>query len=78
MTGRDRDMAGVKVDCPKCGTRTEFSAANPWRPFCSARCKTNDLGAWASDSYVIAGAPLEDASSDAEPAPAARPAGRPS
>jgi endogenous inhibitor of DNA gyrase (YacG/DUF329 family) len=71
-------MAGIKVDCPTCGARSEFSAANPWRPFCSARCKTNDLGAWASDSYVIAGAPLEDASSDSDALPTPpRPAGPP-
>ena len=66
------------VRCPTCGKDVEWKPESRWRPFCSARCKTNDLGAWASDSYVIAGAPLEDASSDAEPAPAARPAGRPS
>jgi len=29
------------------------------RPFCSARCKTVDLGNWLGDGYVIAGAPLE-------------------
>ena len=30
-------------------------AENTFRPFCSARCKGLDLGAWASESYVIAG-----------------------
>ncbi len=53
-------MAVIHVDCPVCGRRTEFSPANRWRPFCSERCKTNDLGAWASNGYAIAGAPLED------------------
>ena len=28
---------------------------NPNRPFCSKRCKLIDLGAWASDEYLIAG-----------------------
>jgi len=27
---------------------------NRYRPFCSARCKGVDLGAWASDQYRIA------------------------
>jgi endogenous inhibitor of DNA gyrase (YacG/DUF329 family) len=29
-------------------------AENRYRPFCSARCKGVDLGAWASDQYRIA------------------------
>jgi len=24
-----------------------------WRPFCSERCKTLDLGAWAAERYRI-------------------------
>lgn len=43
------------VDCPACNRATEFSPANPWRPFCSERCKKIDLGAWASEQYRIAG-----------------------
>ena len=45
----------TRVDCPACGRKTEFSSANRWRPFCSERCKTVDLGAWASESYRITG-----------------------
>jgi endogenous inhibitor of DNA gyrase (YacG/DUF329 family) len=41
------------VACPGCGARAEYSAANPWRPFCSERCRQTDLGAWASESYRI-------------------------
>jgi endogenous inhibitor of DNA gyrase (YacG/DUF329 family) len=26
-----------------------------WRPFCSERCKIQDLGRWASDAYRIPG-----------------------
>jgi len=26
---------------------------NPYRPFCSERCKMIDLGQWASESYRI-------------------------
>lgn len=43
------------VDCPTCGRKTEFGRTNPWRPFCSERCKTVDLGAWAAGKYVIPG-----------------------
>lgn len=41
------------VPCPQCGSLIEWSVANPWRPFCSERCKSIDLGAWASESYSI-------------------------
>jgi uncharacterized protein len=59
-------MASKKiiVDCPKCGRKTEFSPANAWRPFCSQRCKTGDLGAWASDQYVVSGNSLESSTED--------------
>jgi endogenous inhibitor of DNA gyrase (YacG/DUF329 family) len=32
---------------------------NPFRPFCSARCKGADLGNWATESYRIQGESLE-------------------
>lgn len=47
----------MKVKCPTCGKEIEYSSANPWRPFCSERCKFIDLGEWASDGYVIEGDP---------------------
>ena len=42
-----------QVPCPRCGTLTAFSSDNPWRPFCSERCKMIDLGAWASETYRV-------------------------
>jgi endogenous inhibitor of DNA gyrase (YacG/DUF329 family) len=45
----------VVVDCPACGRKTPFSASNRWRPFCSQRCKSLDLGAWAAERYRIEG-----------------------
>jgi len=42
-----------KVRCPQCGGDALWAPENPWRPFCSERCKQIDLGAWASDSYRI-------------------------
>ncbi|WP_263768218.1 DNA gyrase inhibitor YacG [Propionivibrio soli] len=43
----------TKVRCPQCGGESEWSLANPYRPFCSERCKLIDLGAWASESYRL-------------------------
>jgi len=43
-----------KIKCPKCGEGTTLEN-NEFKPFCSARCKTSDLGAWADGSYFIAG-----------------------
>lgn len=48
------------VACPHCGAQALFAPANPWRPFCSERCRTADLGAWASERFrVPAEAPPE-------------------
>ncbi|MBL8405129.1 MAG: DNA gyrase inhibitor YacG [Dechloromonas sp.] len=47
-------MAVRKVRCPQCGDDALWAPENPWRPFCSERCKQIDLGCWASDSYRIA------------------------
>ena len=41
------------VTCPTCGTQTEYSPQNPYRPFCCERCKMIDLGAWANESYRV-------------------------
>ncbi len=39
------------VSCPACGGESVYSKDNVYRPFCSARCKGIDLGAWASESF---------------------------
>jgi endogenous inhibitor of DNA gyrase (YacG/DUF329 family) len=41
------------VSCPACGKPAVFAASNPWRPFCSERCRMVDLGAWASEAYRV-------------------------
>lgn len=54
-----------QVACPRCGRAAEWSAANRYRPFCSERCKTIDLGAWAAEQYrVAAAAPPDERSGD--------------
>lgn len=42
-----------KVRCPACGGESVYGPQNPYRPFCSARCKGIDLGAWASESFRV-------------------------
>jgi uncharacterized protein len=39
--------------CPTCRKPAPFAPDNPWRPFCSERCRSIDLGAWASEAYRI-------------------------
>ncbi|MEY4617050.1 MAG: ligase inhibitor [Pseudomonadota bacterium] len=41
------------VTCPRCKTKLVYSQENPYRPFCSERCKLIDLGAWANEDYRI-------------------------
>ncbi|MEP7085376.1 MAG: DNA gyrase inhibitor YacG [Betaproteobacteria bacterium] len=48
------------VACPRCAKPVEWTNAAQFRPFCSERCKTRDLGAWASEEYRVAGEPLPD------------------
>ena len=42
-----------QVRCPQCGKDALWAPENPWRPFCSERCKQIDLGAWASESFSV-------------------------
>ena len=48
----------VKVRCPIC--KKAVKRADPEFPFCSQRCRTIDLGKWASGGYVIS-SPVTDA-----------------
>lgn len=53
------------VACPRCKAPVEWVEASRFRPFCSARCKTDDLGAWESEVYRVTAteeAPLSDES----------------
>ncbi|MDR2173533.1 MAG: DNA gyrase inhibitor YacG [Burkholderiales bacterium] len=64
------------VACPQCGSTVVWASASRWKPFCSERCKLLDLGAWANESYRVAGAEVADAS-EIENALAALPSGAP-
>lgn len=50
---RGRSDLPLQVKCPQCGERVPYEG-NPWRPFCTERCKMIDLGAWAEERYTIA------------------------
>lgn len=41
--------------CPCCRRQLEWSASNPFRPFCSERCRLIDLGAWLKEEHAIPG-----------------------
>lgn len=43
----------MKVKCPQCQKEIEYSSQNPYRPFCSERCKLIDLGEWADQKYSV-------------------------
>lgn len=54
-----------RVRCPGCGGPSIYGPRNPYRPFCSERCKKIDLGAWASESFrVPTQEPPDDASAE--------------
>ena len=48
----------VKLRCPIC--KKPVKNTDPDLPFCSERCRTIDLGKWASGDYVIS-SPVTDA-----------------
>lgn len=46
----------MTIPCPIC--RKPVTRTDPDFPFCSDRCRTIDLGNWASEKYVIS-SPLD-------------------
>ena len=51
------------LKCPSCRKPAPWEG-NPFRPFCSERCRMIDLGAWADGKYSIPGEKKPD---DEEP-----------
>ena len=49
----------MQIICPICRNITTWEE-NPFRPFCSERCKLLDLGAWADETYRIQGKKEEE------------------
>lgn len=48
-----------KITCPNCQKTGTWTKDNPFRPFCSERCKLIDLGSWASEEHKIAGSSVD-------------------
>ena len=44
----------MKHVCPVCKKESIWEG-NPFRPFCSERCRLADLGKWAAEEYRISG-----------------------
>lgn len=60
MDPKQNPVPHRQVRCPQCGALTVYSTSNPWRPFCSERCKSIDFGAWASERYRVEQKPHPD------------------
>ena len=44
----------MHIRCPICQREIRNAPGDyPWRPFCSERCKTIDLGNWLGEAYRI-------------------------
>jgi endogenous inhibitor of DNA gyrase (YacG/DUF329 family) len=48
----------LKLRCPIC--KKTVKSVDPEFPFCSDRCRTIDLGKWASGAYVIPSVSVAD------------------
>ena len=48
------------VVCPGCKGDSLYDLSNPYRPFCSERCKNMDFGAWADEGFRVAADPEPD------------------
>jgi hypothetical protein len=45
---------------PLCVFCRRHTVVDAWRPFCSERCKLQDLARWADGAYRIAAEPVDD------------------
>jgi endogenous inhibitor of DNA gyrase (YacG/DUF329 family) len=52
--------------CVLCRTRP---VDERWRPFCSERCRNEDLARWAEGRYRVASDPVPAPDSESDPAP---------
>jgi hypothetical protein len=44
----------LKLKCPTCKKEVVYSQENPFRPFCSEKCRLVDLGQWFEEDYSFA------------------------
>lgn len=50
--------------CPICGKEVAPRSENKTFPFCSARCKSIDLGKWLNEEYRVPATPDESGEGD--------------
>jgi hypothetical protein len=53
----------MKHRCPICKKATDSELGKEF-PFCSERCRLADLGAWASEKYVVSDPVFDEAELD--------------
>jgi len=53
MSNEATEIPVKMVRCPACAGPSVYAATNPYRPFCSQRCKNMDFGAWASETFKL-------------------------
>jgi len=54
--------------CPTCRKQVEWQD-NPWRPFCSERCKLIDFDKWTTEEYRVPGRNINPAEIAERPEP---------
>ncbi|MCX8044284.1 MAG: DNA gyrase inhibitor YacG [Desulfobacterota bacterium] len=52
------------IPCPICKKRIAYTDKNPYRPFCSEKCKMVDLGRWLIETYRIKDPDFQDSIED--------------
>jgi endogenous inhibitor of DNA gyrase (YacG/DUF329 family) len=53
-------------ETPRCVLCLRQPQSEQWRPFCSERCRNEDLARWTEGRYRIAGEPVPSADSDTD------------
>ncbi len=56
--------------CTQCKAACLFDESNPFRPFCSERCRNFDKANWATDNYKIPGPSVDPEQELGEPSEA--------
>ena len=61
MVLKKGDAPGAYIcKCPCCQKQMVYDSSNPYRPFCSKVCKTEDLASWAQEEYRVKGPDVGD------------------
>jgi endogenous inhibitor of DNA gyrase (YacG/DUF329 family) len=48
------------VNCPHCNKKVIWNLDSEFRPFCSERCRLQDLGAWFTEERKISDDSIDD------------------